>query len=137
MSANPLEHFPGYLEPGTEPASRNGAGHRLERRTRARNSVHWPVILFGDKQDEAIETFTHDLSSEGFFCLSSRPFSPGETLTCAMRVPSYDAFGKERYRVLECHVRVVRSHPASPEGNYGVACRIEHYRLIDGAKRPE
>jgi hypothetical protein len=130
-SANPLQGSPVQFQVRTDDG---GNGRRTERRRRARTTVHWPVLLFHDKHDEAIETLTEDLSSDGFFCMSRKVLLPGETLACAIRVPSYSPAADESGRLLECRVRVVRSGPGNSEGNFGIAFRIEDYRFV-GSRR--
>ena len=106
---------------------------RPERRRRARTQVHWPVLLLRDNCSNAIETVTQNLSSSGFYCLSPKPMTPGEALVCSLKVPAYDPKRGDRILALECNVLVLRAE-AFPNGVFGVACRIEDYRLAtDGA----
>jgi hypothetical protein len=112
----------GLEEPGTEPA---------ERRKRVRTTVHWPVLFFPNEiSTEGIESITVNLSSEGFYCLSRTLFTAGETLFCTLRVPSHDAGGHERDRILECRVCVKRAEPSANEGMFGVACEIIDYHFL-------
>ena len=101
---------------------------RPERRERIRAPLHWHILLFRNQAAEAIESLTRDLSSSGFFCLTKTPLTPGEVLTCTLRVPTHDPNGKHLERSLECRARVVRVQ-AQPEGTFGVACQIEDYHF--------
>jgi hypothetical protein len=93
-------------------------------------------VLLLRERGEAIETVTRDLSSDGFLCVSSTHFPPGEALTCAIRVPSFDPSSQRRTRILECSVRVMRSEPTTSEGEFGVAFRIEDYHVNGGGATP-
>jgi hypothetical protein len=85
------------------------------------------VLLFRNHQGEgAVETITRNLSSGGFYCLSSRPFAVGERLQCALQVPTTDP--AQRTCRLECHVLVMRVESAV-DGQFGIACRTEDYRF--------
>lgn len=102
---------------------------RPERRKRARTNVHWPVSLLRDHGFNPIDTVTQNLSSTGFYCLSSTPVAPGAVLRCSLKVPAYDPRGEQRTVTLECRVQVMRSE-ATQDGSFGIACRIEDYHLI-------
>lgn len=102
-----------------------------ERRSSGRVSVHWPVFLYPNKSGEdAVQTITENLSSQGFYCLSRKPFSVGELLLCTLQIPMND-FGAGASH-LECQVRVVRVEKDAPADQYGIGCRIEDYRFIPG-----
>jgi hypothetical protein len=129
MSANPLELFSTYA--GLEKAAAGHAPALSERRHRARTRLHWPLLLFRNQGKEAIESVTHDLSSEGFYCMVPVAFRVGETLICNMKVPTHDPNGKLLERNLECRVRVVRVK-AESDGQFGAACHIEDYHFAQG-----
>jgi PilZ domain len=130
MSANPLELSAVYgslkktaeLEKPLIP----------ERRKRARNHLHWSVLLFRNHAAEAVESLTRDLSSGGFYCETRVAFTPGERLICTIRVPTHDPNGKHLEQTLECRVRVMRVEPQGTEGAFGLACQIEDYHFIPG-----
>ena len=126
MSANPLEIFTTSVG---VPKAKIGAGYPSERRKRTRIRLHWPVLLFRKQGTELVTSTTENLSSTGFYCLTSIRFDPGELLMCAIRVPVYDPNGKAVDRNLECRVRIVRVEPQLPEGTFGVACSIEDYHF--------
>ncbi len=103
-----------------------------ERRRRVRMRVHWPLHLHRRSTAETVETVTHDLSSDGFYCLAKTNFAPGETLVCTLGVPTHHPNGTNRMVSVECRIRVVRVE-AAQEGLFGVGCRIEEYRLLHSA----
>lgn len=86
------------------------------------------MLLADDGQ--AIETVTHNLSSSGFYCFAPTPLKPGGSLVCTLKVPAYDPKSKECTLTLECKALVLRVE-AVAEGSFGIACRIEDYRLIN------
>jgi hypothetical protein len=126
-----LSHF---REASPEYPTPNGLGseeeQQPERRKRPRTLVHWPVLLFRDQGDEAIETTTQNLSSCGFYCLLDASVTAGELLFCRLHVPLPEAPRRRSFGVLECQVRVLRTEPALTEGLLGIACRIEDYRFV-------
>jgi PilZ domain len=102
---------------------------RTERRKRARNQLHWSLLLFRNQSADAVESLTRDLSSSGFYCITGVAFTPGEQLICTLRVPTHDPNGKLLEQRLECKVRVVRVEPLSADGTFGLACQIEDYHF--------
>jgi hypothetical protein len=100
-----------------------------ERRKRARNHLHWSLLLFPNQAAEAVEGLTRDLSSSGFYCVTGVAFIPGERLICTFKVPTHDPNGKHLEQRLECWVRVLRVEPQGTEGTFGLACQIEDYHF--------
>ena len=100
-----------------------------ERRKRARNHLHWSLLLFPNRAAEAVESLTRDLSSSGFYCVTGVAFIPGERLICTLKVPTHDPNGKHLEQKLECRVRVMRVEPQGAEGTFGLACQIEDYHF--------
>jgi hypothetical protein len=128
VPVNPLEvlnSFVGHGNPDiAEPAP-------VERRRRTRARVHWPVLLFPRQQGEnTVETITQNLSSQGFYCLSSVHFSVGEWLLCTLQVLTNDPGGRKSR--LECRAQVVRVEHNAADGQYGIACRTGDYRFTAG-----
>ena len=58
-----------------------------DRRKRKRVTLHWPVRLFRQPETGAIESTTENLSTAGFYCITSEPFKPGERLHCEIVIP--------------------------------------------------
>ena len=59
-----------------------------ERRNSTRLKLASAVRIHRRGELQAIETVTEDLSSEGFYCISERPFSPHEWLECELTISS-------------------------------------------------
>jgi hypothetical protein len=109
----------------------------IERRRRARAQVHWPVVFAGPRGDgveDVIRTVTHDLSSNGFYCIANVIFVPGETRECTLVVPTHNPFGGPPVMPVTCRVRVIRVEAVGDDGFYGVGFRIEDYRFGPGAE---
>lgn len=132
MSANPIDLFTARTS-ATETAIIESA-FRPERRRRPRTQVHWPVLLVPHRGEGAIETVTQNLSSSGFYCVSSCSFAPGESLLCTLQVPVFDPKSEELTLALECRIAVLRTESIA-DGFYGIACRIDDYRLLTGGLR--
>jgi hypothetical protein len=127
MSANSLERFTGYGGLNAAPEPENSLPP--ERRKRARNHLHWSLLLFRNQAADAVESLTRDMSSAGFYCVTGVAFTPGERLICTLRIPTHDPNGKLLERRLECKVRVMRVEPQGAEGTFGLACQIEDYHF--------
>jgi hypothetical protein len=108
---------------GTEPNDR-------ERRRRTRVLLRWPLCFFGTGSSDAIETVTHNLSSEGFYCIANTPFIPGEIRECTLGVPTNRRNGGEPIQPIQCRVRVIRVEALGESGPFGIGCRIEDYCFI-------
>ena len=127
MSPDPLELVSAWS--GVANGVNGHSGALVERRRRVRTRLRWPVLLFREHAGaETIESFTRDLSSNGFFCVSRLRLNEGERLICSITIPTHDPHGKHLARTLECRVQVVRVVPQET-GEFGVACRIEDYHL--------
>ena len=101
-----------------------------ERRRRARVQVHWPICFIRPGIPEILETVTHDLSSDGFYCRANTAFLPGEIGECTLRVPIHHPDNGDRARLVLCRIHVIRVEALGEDGLYGVGCRIEDYRFI-------
>jgi len=142
MLANPLEVMPGFpgsngSSNGLREAATNSPSGRAERRTRVRTTLHWPILFFRGGSGEAVQSVTQNLSSSGFYCHSRVAITPGESLHCALTIPSHDPSGHEKARVLECRVRVTRVEPGLTEDTFGIACQIQEYHLAVAEERRE
>jgi len=104
-----------------------------ERRRRTRIKVHWPICFFRQGTAEFVETVTHNLSSDGFYCLARAPFVPGEIRECTLGVPIFHPNGGDQLRPVLCRVRVIRVETLRDDGSYGVGCQIEDYRFLSPA----
>ena len=102
-----------------------------ERRKRARLQLRLPVLFLVTEFDVPLRAETLDVSNNGFYCITSRPFAPGERLTCIIAVPIRAATGAAEScdrLYLEAKVDVVRIVVNSNNG-FGVGCRISEYRI--------
>jgi len=102
-----------------------------DRRKRTRFPLHWTVRLFRQPGKPSVESITKNLSSEGFYCITSEPFKLGERLQCMIVIPGGGSFGLESSVGLECHVTVRRMEKL-PSG-FGLGCHIEDYTLTGGS----
>jgi hypothetical protein len=88
--------------------------------------VHWS-LLFACEPGETIEAVTEDLSSRGFYCLTSTSFAPGETRFCTLSVPANDPDDPGLVIPVHCRVRVVRVEALAEKDTFGMGCSIEDY----------
>ena len=126
MSSKSVDRLPSYLN--THQIEEPDSVVR-ERRRRLRVQVHWPIAFIRPGTAESVETVTHDLSSDGFYCLANTAFVPGEVRECTLSVPMHHANG-DRSRPVLCRVRVIRVEALAEDGSYGVGCRIEDFRFL-------
>src|SRR5580765_2002303 len=104
-----------------------------ERRKRKRVALHWPVRLFRDLTAPSVESTTENLTSNGFYCVSTEPFRLGERLECIIAIPA-GSFGYAESPIrLQCRVRVARVED-QVEG-FGLGCHIEDYDLLTDSTR--
>ena len=95
-----------------------------DRRRRQRVVLHWPVRLLRAGRPP-LETTTENLSSEGFYCITKKPFKDGTHLQCEIVVPG-ESFGlSEPVLRLKCSITV--KHMENIHGAFGLGCHIEDY----------
>ena len=134
MASHPISRPPAYVERPELPDQ----PLPIERRKRVRAQVHWPVFFAQPGRDDAIQTVTHDLSSNGFYCIANLAFVPGETRECTLVVPTHNPHGGQPVVPVLCKVRVIRVEVVGDDGLYGVGFRIEDYRFSQQpVNRPE
>lgn len=105
-------------------------GDAPDRRRRPRLGLAYAIRLQRPGGEVVVETTTHDLSCEGFFCISDQAFLPHDTLECELVIPA----GKpdqsfEQDIVLRCRAEVVRVEWERAGSAFGVACRFADYTL--------
>ena len=127
MLSKSVDCLPTYLDTRSLDQSETIA---RDRRRRARVQVHWPVCFIRTGTSDCVETVTHDLSSDGFYCLVNTAFLPGEIMECTLGVPMHHPNNRDRARPVRCRVRVIRVEALGEDGFYGVGCQIEDYRFI-------
>ena len=96
---------------------------RQECRRRERLSLCYHLQLWRVEGQLSLEAETDNISSSGFYCTASEPFSPGEYLECRIAIESQSA-----PIVLERQVRVVRVEIKGLEAGFGVACEFADRR---------
>lgn len=99
---------------------------KRDRRRRQRMRLQLPVHLQSGDQ-APIDSITRDISTDGFLCLTPRPFTKGEALVCLIAWPSHGRGVPDKPFVLRCHARVVRCEHDLDTGLYRTAYHIEDY----------
>ena len=90
-----------------------------EWRRRARLSLRCRLQLWRVEGQASLEAETDNISSSGFYCKASEPFSPGEYLRCRIVIPN-----QSTHLALERQVRVIRVEIKGLEPGFGVACEF-------------
>ena len=99
-----------------------------ERRRADRVRLRCAVSLWKPGDGTVTHTETENLTSIGFFCLSSEEYLPGDELQATLEVPARIHKGRPTGSLLlRCQVEVVRMN-SLPQS--GVACRIKDYAVI-------
>jgi hypothetical protein len=129
MSANTLVQT---QEVGS-PISWQGSGP--DRRCRPRLRLALPLVLIRSGDTDRIETTTEDVSCDSFYFVSDRPFSPDDLLECELLIPGDGVSSvPEDDLCLRCGVRVIRVEERGPQAGFGVACRLEDYKVSRSAR---
>lgn len=116
-----------FADPSLLPPSARACVEGPERRRRQRVRLQLSVRLQPGKDQGAIDSITRDISSDGFLCLTPRPFEKGEFLVCCIAWPSHGRTGQDKPFALRCNARVVRCEHDPETGFYRTAYRIEDY----------
>jgi hypothetical protein len=103
-----------------------------ERRSRARLPLRLPVRLNMPDGSGSIDSFTENISSDGFYCLSPRRFEAGENFKVDVSMPGFQV--DHSGIVIRCQVRVMRTDPPGARLGFGIGCRIEHYFIADSVE---
>ena len=101
-----------------------------ERRKQGRVDVRWPLRLIRRHGDIPVMTYTKNVSSHGFFCYSSEPFSPGEMLICTIDIPAWRPGGPDASLMLECSVQVIWVEQSEGAWPFGIGCQIHDYAVV-------
>jgi hypothetical protein len=133
MVSKPVETHPSCLDIHQLVQTESVAS---DRRNRERVHVHWPLSFFRAGTTEILETVTQNLSSDGFYCVTSSVLVPGEIRACTLNVPTHHPNGGPKMRRVLCRVRIVRVEKLE-NSVYGVGCHIEDYRFIEPWQEPE
>ncbi len=101
-----------------------------ERRRRPRLPLRCSLRLYRAGTDQAIHGETLNISSEGFYLVIDALFTPGDTLTCMLDVPSEETQRRDAKK-LKYDVKVVRVDSVGRK--FGVAFQVLNFSLIPGA----
>jgi hypothetical protein len=86
--------------------------------------------MAGGAPEQRARTTTVNLSSGGFYCRLAEPRTVGESLRCDIMIPADSGLDQPARLCLRCRASVVRIDTYREAGlPYGVACRIEEYRV--------
>lgn len=107
-----------------------------ERRRNRRAPLNWLVYIKCESSTERLLTRTRDISSDGFYCLLNQPVRPGEHIECDIVVPTHGTRHPNDVVYLRCKARAVRVEEIDGGLEFGVACRIEEYRVLTNADSP-
>jgi len=102
-----------------------------ERRTRARLPLRLPVRLNSLDGAVSVESYTENISSDGFYCICPQRFAPGESFKVDVSMPGFQA--DHSGIVIRCQVRVMRTDKPALGSGFGIGCRIENYFIADGS----
>ena len=101
-----------------------------ERRRYSRISLHWIVELSRAGGTLSLRTQTRDISPKGFYCIVPHPVQPGERFECYIAVPTHGSSRSSDAAYLRCRVEALRVEAGPGGSDYGVACKIEEYRVV-------
>lgn len=105
----------------------------VDRRKFPRVKLHLPVRLYSSEDSLPTETETVDISRDGFYCVTDRPFEPGARLRCVLVLPDAGPGGSGHVR-LEGTAEVIRISVSSGARAFGIGCCLREYRLVEGAE---
>lgn len=103
-----------------------------ERRGSLRLPLQWSVYVARGGVTHPLQSTTRNLSSHGFYCVLHERLTTGERIECDLVVPTHISRNCDDVLFLRCQARVVRVEKMDAGEGYGLACRIEDYRLIRG-----
>jgi len=104
-----------------------------DRRRRARLALRWTARLL-TSDHRWVEASIHNMSSDGFYCLSETEFAADTTTLCVIVGPAHVPAKSYNFISIECRIKVVYSIPAGPDGVFGVGCRIQEYQFFNGSR---
>jgi hypothetical protein len=107
----------------------------IERRKRSRVSLHWTLHLSRAEVEPSVRTRTENVSCDGFYCVSTEPFAPGERLQFELVLPAGQFGYSDAHLRLQGRAEVLRVETKGLEAGFGLGCRIEDYALLVNLKR--
>src|ERR1039458_5024443 len=122
--------------PLTDVIGSNQAGWNagIERRRSPRATLHWTLYLSCNSAKHPLRTESRDISRDGFYCLVDQPIRPGERILCDIAVPTHSLQVPDGVVYLRCDALAVRVEKIGEEAEFGLACRIEDYCLIQSKR---
>jgi len=133
MASLPIHQLPLDVEIAEVPAK----ARVMDRRKRMRAQLHWPISFSLSGSPEKVQTATHDVSSDGFYCIANARFVPGEVRHCTLTVPTHQPSSESGRLHMICKVRIIRVEVTADRGFYGIGCQIIDYRLADSGRDME
>ena len=109
---------------------RTGRQLIAERRRNPRAPLHWTVYLAFKGSGHPLRSITRDINKDGFYCSLDQPVRPGERIECDIAVPTHGSRDPDDVAYLRCLAQAVRVEKIGDSPKFGLACRIEDYRLI-------
>jgi hypothetical protein len=104
-----------------------------ERRRSRRVPLRLTLYLGCNGAGHPLRTQTRNISSDGFYCLVDRPVKPGDSFSCDILIPTHASQDPDDVVYLRCNAHAARVESLGDGAGFGLACRIEDYRLIPGA----
>jgi hypothetical protein len=101
-----------------------------ERRNRARLPLRLPVRLNALDGSASVESFTENISSDGFYCICAQRLMPGQSFKVDVSMPGFQT--DHSGIVIRCQARVMRTDRPTGGTGFGIGCRIENYFIADG-----
>ena len=101
-----------------------------ERRRSRRALLTCPVYVKCDSFEQPLLSKTRDISGEGFYCQLNQAVRPGEIIECDIVLTIHRFLGSNDVIYLRCRARAVRVEEIDAGLEFGVACRIEEYRVV-------
>src|SRR5579875_1763680 len=98
-----------------------------DRRKRRRLVAQWPLQIWS-LDEYLLDTSTTNASSSGFYFLSPRSLSPGDSLLALLSMPGVAAHSDCQNLVLRCEVLVMRVERSA--NDFGIACQIIDYSVL-------
>jgi len=128
--------YPSAKEAYADPAPFEHAAFHTgnERRSKPRVPLHWTLYVACNGSGVRLRTSTRDINKDGFYCLLDQPVRPGEHIECDIVVPTHEPQQPGDVVYLRCRAQAVRVEKIGAGLKFGLACRIEDYCVIRGAR---
>lgn len=104
-------------------------GQPVDRRAYRRIAAHW-IFRLARSNEKAVDARTVNISSAGFCCHCTEPFSPGEILLALLEIPGLSADRQLETLVLRCQAVVLRAEILAESSQWRIAGRILDYSVL-------